>query len=115
MDFFLRLMPGPRERDGLPSVIHFWKNRIEEREGDKTFRIGLLYGPSGCGKSSLVKAGLLPRVDPAVSHLYVDTTPRNTESRLRRALQKKFPKLPTDPGRAMLVAIDPAVYLPAIP
>ena len=61
-DFFLELLPGPRDRDGLPESIRFWKTRIETTDTDKTFRVGLIYGPSGCGKSSLVKAGLLPRL-----------------------------------------------------
>src|SRR5262249_53781659 len=59
-DFFLDLLPGPRDRHGLPASLQFWKRRIEDTEPEKTFRVGLLYGPSGCGKSSLVKAGLLP-------------------------------------------------------
>ena len=61
-DFFLELLPGPRDRDGLPDSIRFWKTRIEETDADNTFSVGLIYGPSGCGKSSLVKAGLLPRL-----------------------------------------------------
>ena len=31
-DFFLELLPGPRDRDGLPDSIRFWKTRIEEKE-----------------------------------------------------------------------------------
>ena len=27
---FLDLLPGPRDRDGLPESIRFWKTRIEE-------------------------------------------------------------------------------------
>jgi len=61
-DFFLELLPGPRDRDGLPESIRFWKTLIERTDPDKTFRVGLIYGPSGCGKSSLVKAGLLPLI-----------------------------------------------------
>ena len=96
VDFFLKLVPGPRDRDGLPSVIRFWKNRIEEREVGRTFRVGLLFGPSGCGKSSLVKAGLLPRLGFDVQPVYVDTTSHDTESRLLRALRRKFKGLPDD-------------------
>ena len=59
-DFFLELLPGPRGKGGLPESINYWKSRIEERDADRTFRVGVIYGPSGCGKSSLVKAGLLP-------------------------------------------------------
>src|SRR5271170_1776846 len=57
-DFFLELLPGPRDRDGLPDGIRFWKTRIETADADGTFAVGVIYGPSGCGKSSLVKAGL---------------------------------------------------------
>src|SRR5262249_50811843 len=54
-DFFLELLPGPRDRHGLPDSLRFWKQRIEETDSDHTFSVGLLYGPSGCGKSSLVR------------------------------------------------------------
>src|SRR5207253_2917544 len=60
-DFFLELLPGPRDRDGLPESVRFWKTRIESADPHRTFSVGLLYGPSGCGKSSLVKAGLCQR------------------------------------------------------
>ena len=56
-DFFLELLPGPRDRDGLPDSVRFWKRKIEQLDPDQTFKVGLIYGPSGCGKSSLVKAG----------------------------------------------------------
>ena len=62
--FFLDLLPGPFDREGLPEGLRFWKTRIEETDSEKTFRVGLIYGPSGCGKSSLMKAGLLPRLSP---------------------------------------------------
>jgi len=65
--FFLELLPGPRDRDGLPDSIRFWKARIETTDADNTFAVGLIYGPSGCGKSSLVKAGLLPRLAQSVT------------------------------------------------
>ena len=73
-DFFLELLPGPRDRDGLPDSIRFWKTRIEETDADNTFSVGLIYGPSGCGKSSLVKAGLLPRLADHVLTVYVEAT-----------------------------------------
>src|SRR5262249_56535553 len=69
-DFFLELLPGPRDRHGLPDSLRFWKTRIEEADPDQTFSVGLLYGPSGCGKSSLVKAGLLPRLAGHVQAVY---------------------------------------------
>ena len=39
-DFFLELLPGPRDRDGLPDSIRFWKTRIEETDADNTFSVG---------------------------------------------------------------------------
>ena len=95
-DFFLELLPGPRDRDGLPESIRFWKYRIEETSPGKTFRVGLIYGPSGCGKSSLVKAGLLPRLAGHVIPVYVEATAEETEGRLLRGLRQQCPLLPDD-------------------
>jgi serine/threonine protein kinase/formylglycine-generating enzyme required for sulfatase activity len=97
-DFFLELLPGPRDRDGLPESVRFWKRKIELLDPDKTFRVGLIYGPSGCGKSSLVKAGVLPRLAKHVRHVYVESTPEETETRLARSLHKTCPELPGGRG-----------------
>jgi serine/threonine protein kinase/formylglycine-generating enzyme required for sulfatase activity len=118
-DFFLDLLPGPRDRDGLPDRIRFWKTRIEETDPDKTFAVGLIYGPSGCGKSSLVKAGLLPRLPANIVAVYVEAAAEETESRLLRALRKQVPDLPsgldlveamtmlrTRKGRKVVIVID---------
>jgi hypothetical protein len=95
-DFFLELVPGPRDRDGLPESIRFWKTRIEEIEPEKTFRVGLIYGPSGCGKSSLLKAGLLPRLGKHVVPVPVEATAADTEARLLRGVRKACPELPEE-------------------
>ncbi|MBU6239733.1 MAG: serine/threonine protein kinase, partial [Planctomycetes bacterium] len=79
--FFLDLLPGTHNRDGLPESIAFWKERIEQRDPDQTFTVGLLYGPSGCGKSSLVKAGLIPSLSADVIPIYVEATPEDTGKR----------------------------------
>jgi len=97
-DFFLELLPGPRNRDGLPESIQFWKTRIEETDSDQTFSVGLIYGPSGCGKSSLVKAGLLPRLWAGVITVYVEATPEETETRILHGLRKQLPELPDNLG-----------------
>ena len=89
--FFLDLLPGPRNRDGLPESLRFWKTRIEETDPEKTFKVGLVYGPSGCGKSSLMKAGLLPRLSPKILPIYIEATPDDTEMRLLRAVRKAIP------------------------
>jgi serine/threonine protein kinase/formylglycine-generating enzyme required for sulfatase activity len=99
-DFFLQLLPGPTDRDGLPESIRFWKTRIEEIVPDGAFAVGVIYGPSGCGKSSLVKAGLLPRLAEHVEPIYVEATPEGTAERLLRALQhaKGVAAVATDTG-----------------
>lgn len=97
-EFFLDLLPGPRDRDGLPDSIRFWKTRIESAEIDATFSVGLIYGPSGCGKTSLVKAGLLPRLSGDVIPVLVEAVAEQTESRLLNGLRKRCPSLPADLG-----------------
>jgi serine/threonine protein kinase/formylglycine-generating enzyme required for sulfatase activity/tetratricopeptide (TPR) repeat protein len=94
-DFFLELLPGARDRDGLPESLRFWKTRIESTDPDSTFRVGLIYGPSGCGKSSLVKAGLLPRLGKHVLQAYIEATPEDTEARLLKGLRRVCPELAT--------------------
>ena len=94
-NFFLQLLPGPRDQDGLPESIRFWKHRIED-SNDLTFTVGVIYGPSGCGKSSLVKAGLLPRLARQINSVYVEATPDETETRLLNGLRRKLATLPAD-------------------
>jgi len=88
-DFFLELLPGPRDREGLPESLRFWKTRIEETDADQVFSVGLVYGPSGCGKSSLVQAGLIPRLSEDVIVVYIEATPQETETRLLHSLRKR--------------------------
>jgi formylglycine-generating enzyme required for sulfatase activity len=103
-DFFLELLPGPRDRDGLPDSLRFWKTRIEERETEGTFAVGLIYGPSGCGKSSLVKAGLLPRLADHVLPVYVEAMVDQTEARLLAGLRKSCPAAAAEGGLKEAVA-----------
>jgi eukaryotic-like serine/threonine-protein kinase len=122
-DMFLELLPGPKDRDGLPETLRFWSSRIESNDVDRTFRVGMIYGPSGCGKSSFVKAGLLPRLADHVSSVYVEAASGGTEPRLLRALRKACPTLrddlslvdalaylrrerPLGPGRKFLIVLD---------
>ncbi len=103
-DFYLELLAGPRDREGLPEGVRFWKTRIEELDADKTFSVGLIYGPSGCGKSSLVQAGLLPRLNDRVITVYVEATPDDAESRLLHGLRKNCPTVDTSLGLKQTLA-----------
>ena len=94
VEFFLDLLPGPRDRSGLPECVRFWKQRVEEPNAGQTFPVGVLYGPSGCGKSSLVKAGLLPKLASHIASVFVEATSEDTEFRLIRGLRKVLPHVP---------------------
>ncbi|CAN5610101.1 hypothetical protein BH11PLA2_BH11PLA2_06870 [soil metagenome] len=91
--FFLRLLPGPRDRDGLPDNLRFWKLKHEETDPAKTFAVGLIYGPSGCGKSSLVKAGLLPRLEN-VTAVFLEATATGLEAKILAAIRQQNPDAP---------------------
>jgi serine/threonine protein kinase/formylglycine-generating enzyme required for sulfatase activity len=103
-DFFMQLLPGPRDRDGLPESIRFWKIQVEHTDTEDAFAVGLLYGPSGCGKSSLVKAGLLPRLAGHVVPVHVEATADDTEARLLKGLRGHCPHLPAGLGLIETVA-----------
>lgn len=99
-DFFLELIPGARDRHGLPDSIRFWKQQFDELDASRTFPIGLLYGPSGCGKSSLVKAGIIPRLANHVSAPYVEASESDLETSILLRLQALFPQL--DPSQDLV-------------
>jgi serine/threonine protein kinase/formylglycine-generating enzyme required for sulfatase activity len=102
--FFHRLIPGPRNRDGLPDILGFWKSRIESRDPEGAFRVGLIFGPSGCGKSSFLRAGVLPHLEQSVTVLFVESTADNTEYHLRRKLLAICPGIPQKANLADLFA-----------
>lgn len=96
--FFLQLLPGPFDRDGLPESLSHWQRWVEHpEEQPELHRIGVIAGPSGCGKSSLIKAGLAPLLDKAaVSTLMIEATIDRTETQLAAALDSRFPALATE-------------------
>ena len=99
-EFFLQLLPGPRDRFGIPDSMRFWISRVQS--DTDPFSVGLLYGPSGCGKSSFVKAGLLPRLQDDVVTVYVEASD-DTETRLRNGLESSCPELA---GMSLLQAVS---------
>jgi serine/threonine protein kinase len=88
-DFFLHLLPGARDRDGVPECVRFWKRRIESEEPGEAFRVGVLLGPSGSGKSSLVRAGIVPLLDEGIQVVSIDAAAADLEDRLRRRLVRE--------------------------
>ncbi len=103
-DFFPRLVPGPRDRDGLPESIRAWRCRIEEPDPARSFSVGLIYGPSGGGKSSFVRAGLIPRLARWIRPVYIESGAERTEARLLAAMIREFPDLPAGCGLAEAAA-----------
>ena len=97
--FYLDLLPGPHDRDGLPESVVFWKRLVEETDPERTFSVGLIYGPSGCGKSSLIKAGVLPQLKDGIGTIYLEASADQTEVRLLRSLRR----LRQIPGDANLI------------
>ena len=93
-EFFLQLLPGPRDRAGMPESVRFWKAKVEELDGDRPLSVGLIYGPSGCGKSSFVKAGLLPTLSEEVIAIFIEASAGDTETRLLQVLKRRCPWLP---------------------
>lgn len=57
-DFFLELLPGPRDREGLPDSLRFWRTRIEATDADKHIRGGTDLRPLGVRQIVAGEGGL---------------------------------------------------------
>ena len=104
-DFFLSLVPGPRDRHGIPESILFWKRRVESLDLHETFPVGVVFGPSGCGKSSFLSAGLAPHLDTSLVIVRVICTPDQTELDLLGHLRSRFPALGEDIALPEMIAM----------
>ncbi|MCG8653865.1 MAG: serine/threonine-protein kinase, partial [Pirellulales bacterium] len=102
-EFYLDLLPGPKDTHGLPESISFWKHQIEEREPDEVQPVGVIYGPSGCGKTSLLKAGILPSLAARIEHVYFDAAAETLESGILVRLKSLVPDL--DAGNSLARAV----------
>ncbi len=92
-DFFKFLLPGARDRHGVPDSVNFWSSRILSRQASDTFRVGVLLGPSGSGKSSLMRAGVLPLVSHKVHSVFVEARPDGLEATLLKQVAQRLPSL----------------------
>ena len=52
-----------------------------------------IYGSSGSGKSSLIRAGVIPRLEPHVRCVVVDATSTGIENAVLGQLRTRFPDL----------------------
>ena len=88
-DCYLSLVPGPRDRSGIPDSILFWKNWIESDDPDTDYPVGVLYGPSGSGKHPISVPAYCPKLAvtsaPCMSSATVEISPpESTESFMQR-------------------------------
>lgn len=112
-DFFLELLPGPRDRFGIPDQLRFWITSIESDKPD-SFSVGMIYGPSGCGKSSLVKAGLIPLLSKKILPVFVEAVHGFTEKKILQTLRQAIPSLDASLNLCDAVtAIRRGLYVPA--
>ncbi len=100
--FFLDLLPGIKDRDGLPDSVRFWKQRIETSDRFDPFRVGMLIGPSGIGKSSFIRAGLLPHLGPAVISMIVTARATRLEGRLLAEIKSQI----DTPAESLVAALS---------
>ena len=104
-DFFLELLPGPRDRDGLPESIRFWKTRIEETDPDKTFRVGLDLRPQRLRQVVPGEGGpAAPTGTARACRCTVEAAPEDTELRLLKGLRRRCSQIPADVGAARVLA-----------
>lgn len=87
---FLDLIPGPRERSGLPESIHFWKRWASCENIDEYASVGVLYGPSGAGKTSFIRAGLINQLDHDICPIFIECRSGDLANRIESAIQSRF-------------------------
>lgn len=101
-EFFAELLPGPKDRWGIPDSVQFWVNQLQP-ESTSPLSVGLIYGPSGCGKSSFVKAALIPNLDDSIRTIYLEASPQSTEADLLAKLKIAAPNVVRDETRLATV------------
>jgi serine/threonine protein kinase/formylglycine-generating enzyme required for sulfatase activity len=87
---YLPLVPGQRDRNGIPESINFWRRWVESDDPDLEYPVGILYGPSGSGKTSYIRAGLFRHLSPHVCRVYIESRPGNLAERLTRSIESQI-------------------------
>ena len=91
-DFYVELLPGPRDARGLPEGLAFWLNRLEETDSERTFPVGLLYRAQRLRQVVLDPRRTAARLGDHIRAVYVEATAEDTESRLLRGLRGPVPR-----------------------
>ena len=89
-DVYLSLVPGPRDRNGIPDSIRFWKRWVESDDPNTEHPVGVLYGASGSGKTSYVRAGLFRQLPNDICRVYVECRPGDLGGRLTRIIESQI-------------------------
>lgn len=87
---YLTVVPGTRDRDGIPESIRFWKRWAESDDPEANSPVGVLYGPSGSGKTSFVRAGLVRQLDRSICCVYVECRPGDLGGRITKIIQSRI-------------------------
>ncbi|MDB4614603.1 protein kinase [bacterium] len=90
--FFLSLLPGPYNAEGLPESVSVLRERVDNNSTMVPSPVAVVFGPSGSGKSSLVKAGLLPLLPRRISAVCVDASLPNLERQLMTGVSATISK-----------------------
>ncbi len=92
---YRQLIPGSRDRHGVPNSIRFWQRWVESNDSATEYPVGVLYGPSGSGKSSFVRAGLIPALDSRFLTVYLECRPGDLAKRLIRLIESQYQTQPS--------------------
>ncbi|MFK8113625.1 MAG: protein kinase [Rubripirellula sp.] len=87
---YLALIPGTRDRNGIPDSIRFWKRWVESNDPDTSYPVGVMYGPSGSGKTSYIRAGLFKQLSPDICRVYIECRSGDLGGRLTKIIESRL-------------------------